>query len=411
MDSGGGCSNYSRGLQGNESSPEDEEPFPTTLEVDDEVGDGLVMDFDDDDIRSIAARSFRLRSSSKSIFRRPQSDQDTLNSTRSLYDSDLIYTSENGRIYCRDYYLPIDDDELDRQRISHQVHLNLLQGSPTTVNLTAPTKILDIGTGTGDWAMEMGDLYPSAEVIGTDIAKIQPSAVPLNVFFEIDNAEEEDGWTWPENEFDLVHLRNMSGAFMDWKHIYREAFACLRPGGWIEVCDFDDHGVLRSFFGPESYVIEFLNAFATASVKSGRPRSSSHLKPAFLEDLNFVDVKVTEYEIPMGIWPEDEEERGAMALRLLTKELGWDPERVRKLCENASREVKTLALDPENSKGLVFKSVVIVGRKPLGYSASVETHQNGITASNQVEVAKGREKQRQKNTNIDTQEIIEEMSE
>jgi ubiquinone/menaquinone biosynthesis C-methylase UbiE len=26
-----------------------------------------------------------------------------------------------------------------------------------------PQRILDLGTGTGIWAMEMGDLYPSAE--------------------------------------------------------------------------------------------------------------------------------------------------------------------------------------------------------------------------------------------------------
>lgn len=36
-------------------------------------------------------------------------------------------------------------------------------------------KFLDIGTGTGIWAIDFADEYPSATVIGTDISPIQPS--------------------------------------------------------------------------------------------------------------------------------------------------------------------------------------------------------------------------------------------
>lgn len=307
----------------------------------------------------------------------------------------MIYTSENGRIYCGNYYLPVDDEELDRQRITHQVQLTLLNGSPTTVDLTSPTKILDIGTGTGEWAMEMGDLYPSAEVIGTDIAKIQPSAAPLNVFFEIDDAEEEDGWTWPANEFDLVHLRNMSGAFRDWGCIYREAFECLKPGAWIEICEFDDQNCFQTFYGSDSPVAELAIAFKTAAMKSGRPRSMNHLEPEFVESHGFVDVRTSEYEIPIGIWPEDEQEKSlgklwlisclygteAFAMRHLTRELGWDPERVHRLCASAVREMKSVALDPERGKGFAFKCRLLVARKPEGAGAGANYHHEGVESA------------------------------
>lgn len=41
--------------------------------------------------------------------------------------------------------------------------------------IETPSKVLDIGTGTGIWAMDLGDEFPEAEVIGTDISPIQPS--------------------------------------------------------------------------------------------------------------------------------------------------------------------------------------------------------------------------------------------
>ena len=38
-----------------------------------------------------------------------------------------------------------------------------------------PGKVLDVGTGTGIWAIEFGDVHSSAEIIGTDLSATQPS--------------------------------------------------------------------------------------------------------------------------------------------------------------------------------------------------------------------------------------------
>jgi methylase of polypeptide subunit release factors len=46
--------------------------------------------------------------------------------------------------------------------------------------LDQPDRILDIGTGTGIWAIDMADEYPMAEVVGTDLSPIQPEWVPSN---------------------------------------------------------------------------------------------------------------------------------------------------------------------------------------------------------------------------------------
>jgi len=217
-------------------------------------------------------------------------------------------------------------------------------------------------------------------VIGIDIAKIQPSAVPLNVFFEIDDAEEEGGWTWAEDEFDLVHFRYLCGAFEDWKHIYNEAFTHLKPGGWIEVVDFDDHVGFLSSFDEDSDVRKCLKAVLEGSVKSGRPRSIKHLEPDFLSQLGFVDVTCTEFDVPMGTWRDDSEGQSlgkyflhttlmgteALCLRLLSEQLGWGYNEIHQLCETVIEQVWNTALDPEKATGIGFRCKVLTGRKPGG---------------------------------------------
>ncbi len=102
----------------------------------------------------------------------------------------------------------------------------------SSIPLTNPQRILDVGTGTGIWAIDMADEFPSAEIIGTDISPTQPSWTPPNVNFQIDDAQLE--WTFPENSFDFIHVRYLHGAISDWKAFYQQVYRCLKPGGWFQ---------------------------------------------------------------------------------------------------------------------------------------------------------------------------------
>jgi SAM-dependent methyltransferase len=298
------------------------------------------------------------------------------NSTRTLHDSDIEYLTIHERRYCGDYYMPNDEEEQERGRMLHDIFRRIFDNRLTLVPLHNPTKILDIGTGTGEWSMDMGEAYPKAQVIGTDIAPIQPRAVPSNVFFEIDDAEHEDGWTWGE-EFDLVHLRSMQGAFIDWKHVYREVFRCLKPGGFIEVLDFDNHTRLLSYFRNDPDVEKWLAAVNEASRRSGRPRGAAHLDPDYLNEIGFVDVCVSEKIIPTGAWPENEAEQDvgkhfllaqlwgieAVCLRPLTEHMSWKIEDVRRSISFVENRLNSVAMDKERSKGMGFIVKVLVGMK------------------------------------------------
>ncbi|KAM5385501.1 hypothetical protein ACJZ2D_000700 [Fusarium nematophilum] len=95
--------------------------------------------------------------------------------------------------------------------------------------------VVDIGTGTGIWAIDLADAYPNARVVGTDLSPIQPSWIPPNlqlVGSEIEDCTRE--WTFQPNSIGFVHMRWLVGSIRDWNALYAEAFRCYKPGGWVE---------------------------------------------------------------------------------------------------------------------------------------------------------------------------------
>ncbi|KAH0544441.1 hypothetical protein FGG08_001468 [Glutinoglossum americanum] len=267
-------------------------------------------------------------------------------STRSLSGSILDYPIENGRTYCGlgegAYFMPNDEAEQTRLSIVHQIHLALLDGELAKAPIKDDIgRILDVGTGTGEWAIAMAEKYPSAEVIGTDLSAMQPDKVPENVFFEIDDAEQE--WTYTQG-FDLIHMRNLAGSFESWSKVYEQAFKHLNPGGYLEVRDFQMTQWAVEM--PDSPAAMFTKALKSASDKAGRPLGVSHIKKAKVRQVGFVDCQVGFMALPLGTWPHDSKQKWmgkmwligvlegleAMAMRLLTIQKSWPPEAVRDLC-------------------------------------------------------------------------------
>lgn len=274
--------------------------------------------------------------------------------------------------------MPNDDAEQTRLSIIHQIYLILLEGSITKAPIGPEIRrILDVGTGPGHWAIEIGERYPNSTIIATDIGVFDggPGRVSIsNVQFQLGDAEDE--WTFRE-PFDLVHIRGMSGAFHDWGRVYRQAFDLLVPEGYIEVADADPTvDTLKFPKGANTSYYDIFTAALESSVDStGFAPPHNHFVPSLLTSLGFQDVQLHEIPVPVGIWPSDPREKTlgkmtlvaflegleARCLRQLTTTGRWTEVEVRDLCESVKSEIMS-------AQGATMTVRFMTGRKPLALS-------------------------------------------
>lgn len=151
----------------------------------------------------------------------------------------------------------------------------------------------------------MADKYEDAQVEGTDLSAVQPSAVPANVQFIIDDAEEAD-WAIPANKYDLIHTRVLLGCFEDFRHIIHQSFKHIKPGGWFEsqeiynrpYCDDDT-------MPPDWAIVKWADFLDEAAEENGRPLGIAHKLKGWYEAAGFVDVQEKVFKLPINSWPRD----------------------------------------------------------------------------------------------------------
>lgn len=227
---------------------------------------------------------------------------------------------ENERIYPGygkySYGMPIDEDEMDRMDLQHHKFKLILGGKHFLAPIgNNPMRILDLGTGTGMWALDVADAYPSAQVIGIDIAPIQPIWVASNCQFEIDDMEEP--WTWEKNSFDFIHLREPVLMIRDWSTLLQEVYDHLAPGGYCELASCYPLPMCDDGTMPEdSGFLQTCKKFVEASKVFGTPSDIGTEFKTLLQNAGFVDVTENIFKVPSSPWPKDKrlKQIGAMEM-------------------------------------------------------------------------------------------------
>ncbi|RFU78682.1 s-adenosyl-l-methionine-dependent methyltransferase [Trichoderma arundinaceum] len=218
------------------------------------------------------------------------------------------YEFENNRRYHRfkegRYQFPNDEPEQEREDMKHAMVVHVCQGKLHFAPLENPQKILDIGTGTGIWAIDMGDEYPEAEILGIDLSPIQPQWVPPNVQFMVDDAEAE--WMIPPDSLDYIHIRHMTSSIRDWPTLLSRAYTALKPGGWIELQELQfevkcDDGTVRE----DNKVGDFFETMKRALVNFNVDLLAMRHNKRNVTDAGFVEVTEIPFKVPIGVWPRD----------------------------------------------------------------------------------------------------------
>ncbi|KAF4458773.1 methyltransferase [Fusarium albosuccineum] len=214
------------------------------------------------------------------------------------------FHSENGSAQ---YWASNDEKQNESMDIVHHFLYLLFDDqlylSPLNCDIQT---VLDIGTGTGLWAIDFAEEFPDTEVIGTDISPIQPSWAPSNVKFEIEDCNQE--WTYKPNSVDFIHSRYLYGSLKDWSVYFQQAFKTCKEGGWVE--SHEASATMQSDDGsvPEdSAMREWGKFFIEGGKKMGQSFTvvEDDLQRQNLIEAGFVDVCFCNKKVPIGGWPQD----------------------------------------------------------------------------------------------------------
>ncbi|KAL2021766.1 hypothetical protein VTK56DRAFT_6709 [Thermocarpiscus australiensis] len=309
--------------------------------------------------------------------------------TGSITSSITDYVYENGRRYhayrSGQYVLPNDEAEQERLDLQHHIWRLLLRGALYTAPLAIPEqpgshegagdgefRILDLGCGTGIWAIDMADESPRASVFGVDLSPIQPEWVPGNCRFHVDDYE--DDWTYREDEkFDYIHGRALSGTVADWARFYRQVRQHLKPGGWCEMQEYDawifsdDDSFERA-----GWTKTWVEKLDEASRMFGKRINVAKHHKQWMIDAGFEDVQEKVIRIPIGPWARDpalkelgrfEQLHMQMSVEshtpaLFTRVWSYTEQQVKVLIEGVKREFRRKDLR------LITSYRFIIGRSP-----------------------------------------------
>lgn len=225
------------------------------------------------------------------LFRRTSSKKHTLPSDGGIYLTNL----GNDQVTKVPYLLAHDAPEHNRLEFQHFFLKGILQTN-YLAPLVSPEAILDVGSGTGRWVIEMAQEFPQARVTGIDIAPTIPPA-PLTVQFVQQDILK--GLPFPSKSFDYLHARLLVAAIPvdSWPGVVREYIRVTRPGGWIELFEGG-----TTFVNAGPHTQQYLAWWDQLGKQRGIDASMMGQLPHLMQDLGIHNIQARLLHVPVGKW-------------------------------------------------------------------------------------------------------------
>jgi ubiquinone/menaquinone biosynthesis C-methylase UbiE len=196
------------------------------------------------------------------------------------------------------YLLPKDQQEDQRLHFQHYA-LHHAFGNHYLAPLSPETRtILDVGTGTGIWAIDMAQQFPHAQIIGVDIAFTSlPHTLPNTCLFA--QADVLQGLPFPTHQFDFTHQRLLVLAIPAprWPSVVRELVRVTRPQGWVELLEA---GTTVQNAGPATE--RLLSWVREISQAQGIELAMVTHLADFLTQAGCQEVEAQDIPVPLGSW-------------------------------------------------------------------------------------------------------------
>ncbi|KAG5719736.1 Sterol 24-C-methyltransferase [Termitomyces sp. T112] len=111
---------------------------------------------------------------------------------------------------------------------------------------TPPTKVLDLGCGTGTWILDCARMWKNCHFVGLDIVSLQPDlhrvgSLDLSSRITWVHTNFLESLPFPDGEFDFVHVKRIAlGVPEDkWDGLFQEINRIMKPGGAFEMLEED----------------------------------------------------------------------------------------------------------------------------------------------------------------------------
>jgi ubiquinone/menaquinone biosynthesis C-methylase UbiE len=261
----------------------------------------------------------------------------------------------------------------------HKLFLREMDGAllPPAIPLDNVYMVMDFICGSGAWCIDFSKNYPDKQIYGLDhnhktIALAQANIGHANAGrLEFQSIERTLPLPFADHTFDLIHIQSGTGLFIqsEWPAIIAEMYRLLRPGGWLNLVDFE--------IGPTSQpaldrVLVLLGrilsklARSTAPIES-LPLTGCVLGPQRMATHAFTEIGYRLYPVNLGGWQNSIGRaylnsivvRPEMILRLAIEARLATEEELRPLLREMQRELRQLSFC---AVGMLLSSF---GRKPL----------------------------------------------